>query len=218
MQELLQKKLKNIFPSLLNASGQCNQPRDVMDGREKTLYHIGRAQSDAAGVDTGMTAEILLLVYVPIDEQLYPAFPIIGQSHHRNGARCQIQIVPHMIFIRERKAGAHDLGRQLFGLKGLVSRHQKKIKSAAVAVAQKEIFAHLGAEYRVDLGAGLHRKSALVVDPIVGDAEGIQEGIAGLLLRNTVFIVGIAVGDVHSVSPYKVWRYGSISHGKMQGG
>ena len=107
-----------------------------------------------------------------------------------------------MVFIGKGKAGAHDLGRQFLGFEGLVPGHEKKIEGASVAVAQKQIFAHFCAEYGIDLGAGLHRKGRSVVDPIVGDTQGIEQGIARLLLGNTGCVVGIAVEDGHNVAPW----------------
>ena len=175
----------------------------MMDRGQKTLQHIGGAEADTAGVDAGVTAEIFLLVHIPIDEQMHPVFPIVGQTHDGDGSRRQIQIVPHMIFIRKGKAGASDLGGQFLGFERLVPGHQEQIKGAPVAVAQKQVLTHPCAEGAVDGGAGLHSEGGLVIDPIVGEGQGIQQGIAGLLLGDAGFVVGIAAVDGHSVSPIR---------------
>jgi hypothetical protein len=108
-----------------------------------------------------------------------------------------------MILVREGKAGASDLGGQLLGFERLVPGHQEQIKGAPVAVAQKQVLTHPGAEGAVDGGAGLHSEGGLVIDPIVGDGQGIQQGIAGLLLGDAGFVVGISAVDGHSVSPIR---------------
>ena len=144
-------------------------------GGDDFFHQICGLEPQGRGVDAGMTADILTLQHILVDEQLDMVVMVVHQTHDTQGAGGDVQIFLHIAVVGKAQAGGADLLGQGAGLEDLVAGEHQQIEGGVLAVAQQQILADGGLQHFVDGGAGFHGHGGLVVDALVGDVQGVQQ-------------------------------------------
>ena len=87
--------------------GEIDKGRLVSDSGQDLFKQIRRTETQAAGIEAGMTAEELLGKQIPVDEQPDLVLMVIHQAENTGGTRMGIQIPFHLL----RRSGVPKLRR-----------------------------------------------------------------------------------------------------------
>ena len=93
-----------------------------------------------------------------------------------------MQQLPQLFLRRKGQPGGADLGAEILGVEGLVRSHAEKIKLGLLPVAEEQIFADGHTKHGADGGAFFHGVSRLAGDPVIVDAQLLQQVECGGLL------------------------------------
>ena len=72
--------------------------------------------------------------------------------------------------------------REILRAKRLVPRHQQQIKCRLLPVREEKILADPGAEHLLHGGAGFDRVGSVVIGPVVGEPQTVEQVVAAQLL------------------------------------
>ena len=146
-------------------------------GRDDPLCKILHGKTYCGSVDTRMEADILSYQNIPVDDEPYPVFPVIGKTQDTQRTRCDIQKGLHKFGVCKGQPGRTDkLGKHAC-FEGLIAGDQQKVKVRLLPVAEEQVLADLGAQSSVNIFAVLHGVSGGVLHTLIGDAQLIQQSI-----------------------------------------
>ena len=107
---------------------------------------------------------------------------VVHQPQHAHRAGRDVQQLEHMLRGGKRQPRAADLVREILRAKRLVPRHQQQIKCRLLPVREEKILADPGAEHLLYGGAGFDRVGSVVIGPVVGEPQAVEQVIAAQLL------------------------------------
>ena len=146
-----------------------------------------------------MTADVLPFQHVLVHEKLHTVLPVIHQPQNADGAGGDVQKFLHILRRGKAQAGGTDLLGEDAGFEMLVPRQHQQIKLRTLPVAQQQIFADHRVQHPVDLLAGFHGHSRLVVDAPEVDSQTVQQIVAAnFLLKPSGAVRGTSVYQFHS--------------------
>ena len=144
---------------------------------QKFLQNIGKPDFQTGCIDAGVAADVFVLQEVFVNEQLHPVPMVVHQPKNTDGARVDVQQLRHMFFVRKGQPGAAQLGGERFRAEFFCVGHQKQVKNRLLPVAEKQIFAHPGAECFVHILAGFHSHGGDVIYAGIGNFYFIQKSV-----------------------------------------
>ena len=150
---------------------------------QNLLHQIRRAEAETAGVQTGMTAEVLILQQIPVNQQADAPVPIIYQTEDADRSRFQAQVFFQMSGIGKAQTGAPDLFGKQLRLEGFLPRHDQQIEIRLLSVAEEQVFADFTAEKAFNLLAVLNGVRVFVVNPEKRNIQFLQQIITTFFPR-----------------------------------
>ena len=112
---------------------------------------------------------------------------IVHQAHDADRAGLDVQVLQHILRVREGQAGGIDLAGQLLRLELLVPGHHQEVKDGLLPVAEEQVLADDDAEHRVNHVAGFHGVRPFVVRPLIADTQAVQEIVGADLPGKAAF-------------------------------
>ena len=150
-----------------------------------------------------MAADVLPFQHVLVHEKLYMVLPVVHQPQDADGAGGDVQKLLHILRRGKAQAGGADLLGENTGLKMFVPGEHQQIKVRTLPVAQQQILADHRVQHPVDLLAGLHGHSRLVIDAPIVDSQAVQQIVAAnFLLKPSGAVGGTSVYQFHSYHPF----------------
>ena len=150
-----------------------------------------------------MAADVLPFQHVLVHEKLHMVLPVVHQPQNADGAGGDVQKLLHILRRGKAQAGGTDLLGEDAGFEMLVPGQHQQIKLRTLPVAQQQIFADHRIQHPVDLLAGLHGHSRLVIDALVVDSQTVQQIVAAdFLLKPSGTVGGTSVYQFHSYRPF----------------
>jgi len=162
----------------------------VMDGRENGFQQIPGPKLQAGGVDAGVAAEkFVAFQYIPVDEQPYPILMVVHQAQNADRAGGNVQKLFHIFRTGEGEAGASNLPGENCGFKFLPAWHHQQVEGGFLRIAEKKILADVNIQQEVHLMAGFDGGKGVMVYPLIGNVEGVQQVIDPDFLGKTSFFL-----------------------------
>ena len=165
---------------------ELHQRVGVMDRGEEFFQKAGGRKLQAGCVDAGMAADVRVIFQnIPVDQETHTVFFVIHKAQDADRSGGKVQKLFHKFRLGKRKPGASDLLGQGGGAEFFAAGHHQKIEGSFLGIAEKKTLADIQAENAVYLLAGLNGGERVMIQPLIGNAQGIQKIVGSQLFWET---------------------------------